>query len=53
MKHISKALRMARAEGITHYYLPPAHLSTNEKSHPTFTVSIHQTAPPPTEVSDI
>jgi len=41
MKHISKALRMARAKGITqfygHFYLPPAPLSTNGKSHPAFT----------------
>jgi len=34
MKHISKVLGVARAEGITQYYLPHAHLSTNEKSHP-------------------
>jgi len=37
MKHISKALRMARAKGITQFYLPPARLSTNGKSHPAFT----------------
>jgi len=37
MKHISKAPRMARAKGITQFYLPPAHLSTNGRSHLTFT----------------
>jgi len=38
MKHISKALRMTRAKGITQFYLPTARLSTNGRSHPTFTV---------------
>jgi len=37
MKHISKALRIARAKAITQFYLPPARLSTNGKSHPAFT----------------
>jgi len=29
---------MARAKGITQFYLPPACLSTNGKSHPAFTL---------------
>jgi len=37
MKYIFKALRMARAEGITQFYLPPARLSTNGKRIPAFT----------------
>jgi len=37
MKHIPKVLRMARAKGITQFYLPPTCLSTSGKSHPAFT----------------
>jgi len=39
MKLISKALKMARVEGITQFYLPPTRLSTNGMSHPAFTPS--------------
>jgi len=37
MKHIYKALRMARVKGITQFYLPSARSSTSEKSHSAFT----------------
>jgi len=37
MKHISKALTMARAKEITQLYLPPARLSTNGRSYAAFT----------------
>jgi len=39
MKLVFKALRMARVKGITQFYLPTTHLSTNGISHPDFTPS--------------
>jgi len=39
MKVISKVLTMARVKGITQFYLPPTHLSTNGMSHPAHTPS--------------
>jgi len=39
MELIPKVLRMARAKGITQFYLPPTRLSVDGMSHPAFTPS--------------